>query len=196
METFKELKSGTKLPLLNLKGKPYLQVAHRVVWFREEHPKGRIETELLEKTENYTLAISRIINEDGFLLASAHKLVTKQSFLNHIEKAETGAIGRALAFCGYGTQFEPELDEGEDITKLCDSPIEPAKKEIKPEATITTLETESYDLKNPRHKSHLMNLFSQNEIKNIDLMKSLSDQFEGKHFAEIKQILKAKLYEV
>ena len=37
------------------------------------------------------------------------------------EKAETKAVGRALAMLGYGTQFAPELDEGE---RIVDSPVE------------------------------------------------------------------------
>jgi hypothetical protein len=39
-----------------------------------------------------------------------------------MEKAETGAIGRALALIGYGTQFAPEMDE-ED--RIVDSPVIP-----------------------------------------------------------------------
>ena len=36
---------GTELPTIDLHGKPYLQVAHRIVWFREERPDWRIKTE-------------------------------------------------------------------------------------------------------------------------------------------------------
>ncbi|HTD18454.1 MAG TPA: hypothetical protein VK667_02885, partial [Ktedonobacteraceae bacterium] len=39
----------------------------------------------------------------------------------YIEKAETGAIGRALAALGYGTQFAPELNEEH---RIVDSPVE------------------------------------------------------------------------
>jgi len=42
------------------------------------------------------------------------------SFADFGEKAETGAIGRALAALGYGTQFAPELDEGH---RIVDSPV-------------------------------------------------------------------------
>jgi hypothetical protein len=35
-------------------------------------------------------------------------------------KAETKAVGRALAMLGYGTQFAPEMDEGE---RIVDSPV-------------------------------------------------------------------------
>lgn len=114
---------GTELPLLNLRGKDYLQVAHRIVWFRERHPEGRIETSLLKCEENYTIARA-VISIDCGPIASATKREDKTHFADHLEKAETGAIGRALALCGFGTQFAPELDEGE---RLADSPL-PSKK--------------------------------------------------------------------
>jgi hypothetical protein len=41
------------------------------------------------------------------------------SFPDFIEKAETGAIGRALAALGYGTQFAPELNEEHRIVDPC-----------------------------------------------------------------------------
>lgn len=40
------LKDGTELPLMDIKGKPYLQVAHRLVWFRKDHPTWTITTEI------------------------------------------------------------------------------------------------------------------------------------------------------
>jgi hypothetical protein len=105
---------GTNLPLLDLKGKAYLQVAHRLVWFREDHPDWSIKTEL--KYDN-TSAVSRaeIINEKGIVVATAHKKETAEGFYDFIEKAETGSVGRALAMCGYGTQFTDDLDEGDRI---------------------------------------------------------------------------------
>lgn len=115
---------GTELPLLNLKGKPYLQVAHRLVWFREEHPVAEIVTDLIKLEENYAVVAAKIMI-DGKIVGSAHKKETEDNFPDFIEKAETGAIGRALAMAGFGTQFEPELDEGD---RLADSPIEPGKK--------------------------------------------------------------------
>ena len=45
------------------------------------------------------------------LLATATKMETAKGFADYLEKAETGAIGRALALAGYGTQFAPELLE-------------------------------------------------------------------------------------
>lgn len=120
MKTFKTDK-GIELPLLDLRGKPYLQVAHRLVWFRSEHPDWTIETALIESTDTHSISKAVIKDASGKVMATAHKQETRQGFADHLEKSETGAVGRALAMCGYGTQFAPEFDE-ED--RLADAPID------------------------------------------------------------------------
>lgn len=125
MKTFKTSK-GTELPFLNLKGKDYLQVAHRLVWFREDHKNASIKTEFLKLEESFAIAKATICTEDGITLAIAHGREDAKHFPDYMEKCETKAIGRALALCGYGTQFAPELDEGE---RLADAPL-PRKPQI------------------------------------------------------------------
>lgn len=107
--------------LVDIKGKDYLPVAWRLVWFREEHPDWQIKTNIVDLFDNKGVIMrARILDKQGNLRAMAHKTETKQGFPDFIEKAETGAIGRALAMCGYGTQFEPELNEGD---RLADAPL-------------------------------------------------------------------------
>ena len=60
----------------------------------------------------------------GNVVATARKKETEAGFPDYIEKAETGAIGRALAMCGYGTLQAPEFDEQD---RLADAPVEQAK---------------------------------------------------------------------
>jgi hypothetical protein len=107
---------------MDIRGKDYLQVAYRLVWFREDHPDWAIETSVdcdFEKTRCIGKALIR--DAQGRLIATAHKVEDKLGFADYLEKAETGAIGRALALCGYGTQFcAEELDEG---NRLADSPL-------------------------------------------------------------------------
>lgn len=113
---------GTELPLLNLRGREYLEVKYRLVWFREEHPDWAIETELLSVTEDSAYARAVIKDDQGRIIATSHKFETKKGFPDFIEKAETGSIGRALALIGYGTQFcADELDEGD---RIVDAPVE------------------------------------------------------------------------
>lgn len=125
MKTVKT-KAGTELPLTNLKGKDYLLVPHRVLWMREEHANWTIETEFLSLTDKIAIAKATIKDEQGRVLAQGTKSETPHGFADYIEKAETGSVGRALAFCGYGTQFAQELEGTEH--KLVDSPIEAVKQ--------------------------------------------------------------------
>jgi hypothetical protein len=94
-------------------GAEYLPVQARVHWFRTLNPRGRVETEMLFFEPNAQVAVFRasVYNSDGELLATATKMETAKGFADYLEKAETGAIGRALALAGYGTQFAPELLE-------------------------------------------------------------------------------------
>lgn len=111
--------------LMDLKGKKYLQVMWRIVWFREEHPTASINTECIEHDDKHAV-FKATIAENGSTLATAHGSETERDFRDFLEKAETKAIGRALAMCGYGTQFTgDELDEGE---RIVDSPVKKAKK--------------------------------------------------------------------
>ncbi|HHX39738.1 MAG TPA: hypothetical protein GX715_07220 [Armatimonadetes bacterium] len=108
--------------LIRIQGnREYLPVAQRLVWFRESHPDWGIETkiEVLDTDAGLAVFSATVINENGKVMARATKMETARGFPDYIEKAETGAIGRALALCGFGTQFAPELEEGE---RVVDSP--------------------------------------------------------------------------
>jgi hypothetical protein len=117
-------KGGTVLPLTNIKGKDYLPVAQRLQWFNEENLSFNIQTSLVTVDNEQTIARAHItvMDPDGRTVrsATATKRETVDGFPDHTEKAETSAIGRALALLGYGTQFTAaELDEGD---RLADSP--------------------------------------------------------------------------
>jgi hypothetical protein len=119
---------GTDLPLLNLRGKDYLQVAHRIQWLSDEVERYTIDTALVSVTDDQTIARAVVTsyNKEGQIVrqATATKRETKKDFSDHTEKAETAAIGRALAMLGYGTQFAlSELEEGQ---RLADSPLDAA----------------------------------------------------------------------
>jgi len=102
-------------------GKEYLPVAKRLVWMREEHPDWAVITEAVEinLVEKYAVFRATIMDENGKTIGTGTKYENASGFCDYIEKAETGSIGRALAVCGYGTQFAPELEEGD---RLADSP--------------------------------------------------------------------------
>lgn len=126
--------------------KDYLPVQWRLVWFRDMCPQGTIDTEEIEydldreiEAEVYAwnaekrrsekvvkrargYARYRAVVTDGKGgRATGTKSESAVNFADFGEKAETGAIGRALAALGYGTQFAPELNEEH---RIVDSPVE------------------------------------------------------------------------
>ena len=98
---------------MNIKGKDYLEVKWRLVWFREEHPDWNLDTQLLHSDETPAIFSCKIYDQNGRQVSSGHGSESTKDWGDYIEKAETKAVGRALAMLGYGTQFAPELDEEE-----------------------------------------------------------------------------------
>lgn len=99
----------------------YLPVAARIAWFRKDHPDWSIITKAIRLVDKAVVMKAIIKNAEGRIIATARKKETEIGFPDYIEKAETGAIGRALAMCGYGTLQAPEFDEGE---RIADAPVE------------------------------------------------------------------------
>lgn len=104
-------------------GREYLPVAYRLVWFREEHSDFGIATSpiVIDAEKGYAVFHATVTDAEGRTLAEGTKMETARGFADYCEKAETGAIGRALGVLGYGTQFAPEFDEG--VERIVDSPV-------------------------------------------------------------------------
>jgi hypothetical protein len=98
----------------------YLPVAARIAWFRREHPDWSIITKEIKSAPKAIVMKAVIKDAQGRVIATARKKETEEGFSDYIEKAETGAVGRALAMCGYGTLAAPEFDEEE---RLADAPV-------------------------------------------------------------------------
>ena len=107
------------------KEKMYLQTAHRVLWFRTEHP---VETGWAVLTEvvqlaPYPVVTARVVTPEGVVVVTSHGSAQPKAGSvysgRELEKAETAAIGRALGLAGFGSQFDEE-DEGND---LADTPV-------------------------------------------------------------------------
>jgi hypothetical protein len=125
MKTYKT-KKGTELQLMQLKGKDYMMVAYRVAWLVDECDSYSIDTEILSHdAEHATVKTTlKIFDKDGKLVKStqATKTEHKKDFNDFLEKAETGSLGRALSYAGFGTQFAvADMDEG---ARIVDTPLE------------------------------------------------------------------------
>jgi hypothetical protein len=95
--------------LRKLGGKDYLEVKWRLLWLRTEHPDAIMETEMVRLDEGFALFRARV-EIPGAGVATGWGSETRQDFFDFIEKAETKALGRALAALGFGTQFCEDFD--------------------------------------------------------------------------------------
>jgi len=137
--------------LLNIgtanKPRLYLEVKYRLIWLREQEPDAQITTEMLhldlekevsaevsEWNQNTGRMEKVIKHAKGLVILKATvklpsgaigqgtKMENAAAFGDFLEKAESGAIGRALASVGFGTQFVGgDLDEG---GRIVDAPVE------------------------------------------------------------------------
>ncbi len=126
--------------LMKMRGKDYLEVKWRLVWFlADAGPQAGYVTVELEHDRQNGYARYAAVAWDGRegpwreitvygqtisicgRVATGVKTETRADFHDFAEKAETGALGRALAGLGYGTQFAPDVQEG---ARVVDSPVE------------------------------------------------------------------------
>jgi flavodoxin len=106
--------------LLDLRGKQYLPVAWRIYWLRDKHPDALLSTTMLEHSESHAIFMAQVSIPNGGT-ATGYGSETQDDFGDFLEKAETKAIGRALAALGFGTQFCDDFEEGGSVT---DAPIQ------------------------------------------------------------------------
>lgn len=173
----------------------YLEVKHRLVWFRELCPEGTIETEIvhLDLDREVSAEIKEWDDELGKMVkvtkhgkglvifkavvtdgkggkGTGTKMENAAAFGDFLEKAETGAIGRALAGLGYGTQFTgDELDEGQ---RIVDAPVE--------------RKVPTYDASKPATEQQLDTI---DRLRSQLGMQSL-DETEGLSFGDCAQMLR------
>jgi hypothetical protein len=108
--------------LTKVSGSDYLEVKWRLLWLRTEHPEASIETEMTTYDGQSAVFRAKVTIPDG---GSATGWGTEQynDFRDFVEKAETKALGRALAALGFGTQFCSDFDFGSGENRVVDSPI-------------------------------------------------------------------------
>lgn len=97
---------------IDIKGKDYVLVADRIVYFNEVYPEGSITTELVTEPESDLIVIKATIYPNPYVPELRNRKFTGYSqaikgdgFINKtaaLENAETSAVGRALAMMGIG----------------------------------------------------------------------------------------------
>jgi hypothetical protein len=188
-------KFDPKPHLITLKKKPYLPVAWRLVWLNNHCDLNKlnftIETDFISLHEKSAIAraVVKISNSAGVIIKQATGTKTQNSdqFTDFVEKAETGAVGRALAMIGFGAEFDAEeFDETNPETgepRVVDTP----QKSSKP--------TGNKPANKPAGSSDLL---SENKIKRIraigtKLFNLTSDALESRLVEAAGKILKTEV---
>ena len=91
---------------IDFKGKKYVLVADRVIYFNEQYPEGSITTELVSTPDAETVVMKAIVKPNEKQTFTGYSQATwGEGYINKtsaLENAETSAVGRALAFMGIG----------------------------------------------------------------------------------------------
>ncbi len=125
-------------------GAMYLPARRRVQWMRGEvveHPDWTIDTREIKVIEGvlvnnnkvtggYARIEANIYDETGRLIATGRKTEYSERFTDFVEKAETGAVARAMALAGYGTEAALDLDEGLEGDRIADAPVQTGGRPI------------------------------------------------------------------
>jgi hypothetical protein len=117
--------------LMNLKGKDYLNVQNRLIWFIRDQraliaqglatTSYEVRNELVEQDReagwaHFKTYVRDVLGNEATMYGSE----SAKDFPDYAEKAATKSLGRALLALGYGAGSAPELDEGE---RIVDSPV-------------------------------------------------------------------------
>jgi len=132
---------------MKFKGREYTEVKDRLIAFADEFPQATIQTELLQVSQiidtptgetcneyvvKATISPSPVQEPEWFYVGHAAErdntgFVNKTSAL---ENGETSAVGRALAFAGFGGDFAIASKEEVDNAKAKQKVINPTIKTL------------------------------------------------------------------
>lgn len=128
-----------KARAIDIKGKEYVLVKDRVLYFNEVYPNGSITTERLSEWDREI--IKAVVYPDcdkpnrfftGYSQAQRGKGLINQTAA--LENCESSAVGRALAFLGIGVidsiASVDEINKAENSAKVEENKAEDTKEEL------------------------------------------------------------------
>lgn len=154
VETKPEVKPEVTLidKAINIKGKQYVLVSDRILYFNENYTNGCINTEMITNPENPNIIIKATVMPDiknplrtftGYSQATiGDGYINKTSAL---ENAETSAVGRALGLMGIGViESIASADEMNKALNSNGTKTQQAKPEAKPDEEVNPDKVREY----------------------------------------------------
>ena len=118
-----------------VKGKQYAEVNQRVKAFRMVYPDGRIDTDIITKTDEEAVVMAKVYDGEGRMLGSGTAQENRTSSninrTSYVENCETSAVGRALGFAGFGIdlsiasaeEVQHAIEQQEGMEKVSDKDV-------------------------------------------------------------------------
>jgi hypothetical protein len=102
---------------IDIKGKPYVTVSERVKAIRNKHGFDiAIDTEIIKAEQGSIIIKATVAFKDKIISTGFAREKEDDSFINkgsYVENCETSAVGRALAFAGFG--IDAEIASAEEV---------------------------------------------------------------------------------
>lgn len=132
--TNKSLEEGA----IDFKGKKYVLVSSRVLYFNEQYPDGSITTELVSQPSDTLVIVKATVSpKPNQTFTGYSQAKWGEGYINKtsaLENAETSAVGRALAFMGIGViesiASADEINKAVTYNEPKSSIIKPSKGKI------------------------------------------------------------------
>jgi len=132
-------KTTHKKGIVNIHGKQYATVAHRLQEFRKRYPLAQINTNL-EKDEDNIVIFCCAIWVDGVVVATGWAEEVRGSTninkTSALENCESSSVGRALAFMGFG--IDGSIAAAEEVENAIEAQEQEQQQEQEPEPKPTT----------------------------------------------------------
>ena len=119
---------------INIKGKEYIEVNERIIYFREKYKDYSLTSNILSNDDGVCIMKAEIRNGNGELVATGHAYEKEGStYINktsYIENCETSALGRALGCFGIGIETSIASVEELETAILNQNVLQPPKQWI------------------------------------------------------------------
>jgi hypothetical protein len=179
---------------IDIKGKKYVLVADRILYFNQEYPNGRIKTYLKSKSEAERVVIKAVVmpdvDNDKRVFTGYSQALWGDGYINKtsaIENCETSAIGRALAMMGIGVidslASVDEINKAETQSKMTMSP-----RQVKEISDLL----EERDIYDPEDKQKIVKAIAGTEALNTSGVARLKRDIESARSDTLKKILKGE----
>lgn len=98
---------NAEIKTVKIKTKNYAEVVEKVKAYRKLFPDGSITTELLHLEDGMCVIKATVTDSNGSVLGTGiayeRENASRINMSSFIENCETSAVGRALSFCGIGS---------------------------------------------------------------------------------------------